>query len=197
MNTTPVLVILTGPFACGKTRTAERLVKRHRFIKVLTTTTRPKGKGEINGIHYRFISRKRFRKEKAQGKFVETATTNGHRYGTPKMEVHKLLSAGHDAVICLDIEGVKSFRKLEDEQIKENLITIYIEVSLEEALLRYLTRKRNISPSDLKKRIKTRQNEERWKVICDRRVQNPDGSFNDTMKRIVHIVRTFKRGLLQ
>lgn len=50
------LVILTGPTAAGKTEIRERMVKKHRKLKSLvTTTSRPKRPSETDGIDYHFI----------------------------------------------------------------------------------------------------------------------------------------------
>lgn len=58
-----MLTILIGMSASGKDAILRELVANHGFREIVTTTTRPMRKGEVNGKDYNFISRKEFEKE--------------------------------------------------------------------------------------------------------------------------------------
>lgn len=53
-----MLTILIGMSASGKDAILRELVANHGFREIVTTTTRPMRKGEVNGKDYNFISRK-------------------------------------------------------------------------------------------------------------------------------------------
>ena len=57
-----MLTILIGMSASGKDAILRELVANHGFREIVTTTTRPMRKGEVNGKDYNFISRKEFEK---------------------------------------------------------------------------------------------------------------------------------------
>lgn len=68
-----MLTILIGMSASGKDAILRELVANHGFCEIVTTTTRPMRKGEVNGKDYNFISRKEFEKGIAEGRFWSIA----------------------------------------------------------------------------------------------------------------------------
>jgi len=104
------MLILIGASASGKTEIAKILIKKHNFLKMVTTTTRKKRKGEINGIDYNFITTKRFEKLKKENKFLETVVYNNNYYGTPTK------GADINKVLIVEPEGANSIysKKLKD-----------------------------------------------------------------------------------
>lgn len=93
------MLVLVGASASGKSNIAKKLIHDFQFKKVVTTTTRPKRKGEINHVDYHFMTDKKFLKKKDQGGFLETVQYNNAYYGTPKDE------AGLDKVLIVEPEG--------------------------------------------------------------------------------------------
>ena len=68
----PVLLLLAGPAGSGKTTLCERLVAEHPEIeRVVTATTRPMRPGEVDGVHYHFLSPAQFDTAIARGEFLE------------------------------------------------------------------------------------------------------------------------------
>ena len=53
-------IIIFGKTASGKSRVVNELVKRG-YKKIVTTTTRPARKGEVDGIDYNFITDDEFK----------------------------------------------------------------------------------------------------------------------------------------
>src|SRR5947209_18720498 len=57
----PLLVVLTGPSGVGKDVTLERMKElRLPFHYVVTVTTRKQRAGEIDGVHYHFVSKEEY-----------------------------------------------------------------------------------------------------------------------------------------
>ena len=83
-----MLLVITGKSASGKdTIIAKILEKYPNFKKVLTTTTRPPRKGEINGIDYNFISETEFIDKIQKQEFLEHVKYGGNYYGTEKSRI--------------------------------------------------------------------------------------------------------------
>ena len=76
----PKLILLVGPSACGKTVVANHMVNVYGFKELLSTTTRPKRVGEVEGSSYNFIPLETFKEEE----FIEYVDFNGHKYGLHK-----------------------------------------------------------------------------------------------------------------
>lgn len=83
----PIVIGICGKSASGKDSTATRLVDEYIEMgipvnKVVSYTTRPQRKGEINGVDYHFIDRKTFIKMQYEKKFMEYSEFRGWKYGT-------------------------------------------------------------------------------------------------------------------
>ena len=58
----------------------------------MSATTRAPRAGEIDGTHYRFLSRSAFRRAVDEGKFLEWADYGGNLYGTTRDDVEAKLA---------------------------------------------------------------------------------------------------------
>lgn len=105
------MIILVGASASGKTATALELQKKYGLIKAVTTTTREKRVGEVDGIDYFFVSRKEFLKRNEEGLFVENTLYNNNFYGCGIDQI------ADNRIIVLDPNGVNAFKKLNDERV--------------------------------------------------------------------------------
>lgn len=110
------MIVLVGASASGKTVTALDLQQRYGLIKAITTTTREKRSGEIDGVHYFFINKDEFEKRLKDKKFVEYSLYNGNYYGCGIDQV------ADNKVVVLDPNGLHSFRKLNNKNIVSFLL---------------------------------------------------------------------------
>ncbi len=98
------LFIISGASGVGKsTILAKVMAKRPDLRFSVSATTRPPRPGEIEGVHYSFITKERFEEMIAAGEFLEYDSHMGNSYGTPNAEVDEKLK--HYNVI-LDVEPV-------------------------------------------------------------------------------------------
>lgn len=110
--------------------------KKHKpFNKVVTTTTRPPRQGEINSIHYNFLSRDEFLSIKEKGEFIEVTENFGHLYGCSRKNVEDALLE-NNAVIVLDNNGVKKIKETYGRQA----VAVYFKIDEEEMKKRLLQR---------------------------------------------------------
>ena len=106
----PTLVTLTAPTCAGKNHLLEEMVK-NGFGRIVSTTDRPKRDGEIEGVHYYFISTERSKELEANGEFAELITYNGTRYGVTKAEMTvKMDDALKPPIVILEPQGVAVYR---------------------------------------------------------------------------------------
>jgi guanylate kinase len=106
-----LLFIVSAPSGAGKTTLVERLVEQTPHLKMSRSyTSRPARDGETDGLDYNFVSRERFEAMIAAGELLEWAPLYGNLYGTGAADTEKLLSAGHDVVLVIDVQGARKVR---------------------------------------------------------------------------------------
>ncbi|MPV49330.1 MULTISPECIES: guanylate kinase [unclassified Pseudactinotalea] len=107
------LTVLAGPTAVGKGTVSADL--RARFPRVwlsVSATTRAPRPGEVDGVHYHFLTPQRFAELVAQGEFLEHAIVHGrHHYGTLRRPVEDVLGRGGLALLEIDLQGARQVRR--------------------------------------------------------------------------------------
>ena len=80
----PRLIVLSGPSGVGKSTVVRELRAHHPEVWLsVSVTTRFPRPGEIDGVHYHFVSDAAFDALIAENGLLEWASFAGHRYGTP------------------------------------------------------------------------------------------------------------------
>lgn len=107
------LVIYSGPSGVGKgTLLAPLLANEPGLILSVSATTRAPREGEIEGVHYHFITHGEFERMIAHGEMLEYTQYNGNYYGTPKRTVEQKLDAGYHVVLEIEVDGAMQVRRL-------------------------------------------------------------------------------------
>ena len=97
----------------GKGTVVAELRRRHPnlFVSISATTRQPRP-GEVDGVHYHFVSDEDFDSLVASGQMLEWALVHGvHRYGTPRGPVQDRLNAGCPALLEIDLAGARQVRR--------------------------------------------------------------------------------------
>ncbi|MBN9327852.1 MAG: guanylate kinase [Cellulomonas sp. 73-145] len=113
MTTTPArLTVLAGPTAVGKGTVSADVRARYPQVWLsVSATTRSPRPGEVDGVHYRFVSEAEFDRMVAAGELLEWAVVHGrHRYGTPRGPVEQRLAAGEPVLLEIDLQGARQVR---------------------------------------------------------------------------------------
>jgi guanylate kinase len=106
-----LLFIVSAPSGAGKTTLVERLVEQVPHLKMSRSyTSRPARDGETDGVDYNFVSRERFEAMVAAGEFLECAEVFGNLYGTCAADTERLLAAGIDVMLVIDVQGARLVR---------------------------------------------------------------------------------------
>ena len=107
-----LLFIVSAPSGAGKTTLVERLVECVPHLRLSRSyTSRPVRPGETDGVDYNFVSRARFEEMIGAGDFLEWADVFGNLYGTCASDTHRMLAAGEDVVLVIDVQGARKVRQ--------------------------------------------------------------------------------------
>ncbi|MFS0706080.1 guanylate kinase [Cellulomonas sp. 179-A 9B4 NHS] len=113
MTTQPArLTVLAGPTAVGKGTVSADIRARYPQVWLsVSMTTREPRPGEVDGVHYHFVSAVRFEEMVERGELLEWAVVHGrNRYGTPRGPVEERLAAGEPALLEIDLQGARQVR---------------------------------------------------------------------------------------
>jgi guanylate kinase len=106
------VTVLAGPTAVGKGTVAAAI--RERFPQVwisVSATTRPPRPGEIDGLHYHFVSDDEFTRLVETDQMLEWAVVHGrHRYGTPRGPVLEKVAEGRRVLLEIDLAGARQVK---------------------------------------------------------------------------------------
>lgn len=113
-----MLIIICGKLCSGKDTIVKRLINKG-FKKVVTYTTRPMKRGEVDGIDYHYISKEDFEGKIKEGFFLEyrTRTDSSGKilyYGSAKQDILKIRD-DQKKVIILSPTGVDKMYELKRE----------------------------------------------------------------------------------
>jgi len=109
--TTASLFIVSAPSGAGKTSLVKALVSTMDGVQVCVShTTRAPRPGEEEGLHYHFVSPRRFEDMIEAGEFLEHARVFDNAYGTTRSSVTNILDSGDDAILEIDWQGARQVR---------------------------------------------------------------------------------------
>lgn len=103
---------MAGPTAVGKGTVSADLRRRYPdvWLSVSATTRKPRP-GEVDGLHYHFVSGDEFARMVADHELLEWAVVHGRNwYGTPRAAVEEKLAAGIPALLEIDLAGARQVR---------------------------------------------------------------------------------------
>ncbi len=105
------LFVISAPSGAGKSTLCRELLRKVSDVKLsVSYTTRKPRKGEINNVHYTFISQKKFKDMIGNGEFAEWAMVHGNLYGTSIKRLKKLCREGYDVLLDIDVQGARQIR---------------------------------------------------------------------------------------
>ena len=168
----------------GKDSVIEGLkAEKFDFNWVITTTTRPMRPGEKQGYPYHFVSQREFRKKRDQGEFLEWAFVYGNYYGNSKEAVKQALKSNKPAILRIDYQGVKTYKRIIPEAI-----VILITVSSIKVLGRRLRRRGQDSEEVIKSRLLVAKKELNNPPPYDYKVENREGKLDQTIQKVKEII---------
>lgn len=163
------LIVISGASGVGKGTVLGIMMEKRKDLSFsVSATTRPPRPGEIDGVHYYFITREKFEAMIAAGEFLEYDAHAANYYGTPRAQAEEKQSHGP---VLLDIEpkGAK--------QVKEkapDAVLIFIMPPSVQELERRLRGRGDTSEEQIQMRMERAAWEMEQRVWYDHVVVNDD-----------------------
>ncbi len=146
----PRLFVVTGPSGAGKGTLIRALVERRPDLAVaVSATTRARRPGEEQGRDYTFLTDEEFERRVEAGDFLEHVTyVSGHRYGTLREEVERILGSGRSCILELETQGAK-----EVQASAPDAVTIFVQAPSFAELERRLRERATESAGEIGERL--------------------------------------------
>ena len=164
-----MLLVISGPSGTGKGTLIKLLMEQDpTLVFSVSATTRAPREGEIDGVHYHFVSDEKYDQLVAEGAFVEYANVHGKRYGTLRSEVYGRLEKGENVVLDIDVQGALNVIANEKEKV-----SIFLLPPSMKELRRRLTDRGTETPEQVETRLHnaiweiTQKDHYEYKVIND------------------------------
>jgi guanylate kinase len=182
------LLVLVGPAGVGKGSLVKKMLASQSDLRLsVSATTRNPRPGEVDGVHYHFVSKDTFKEMIHEGQFLEWAEVHGSaHYGTPRRELEQAIADGKHLVLEIDLQGARQIRgKVQDS------MSVFILPPSPEELERRLRGRGTETESEIQTRLKTAQNELAAASEFDYQVINED--LDQTASEIVDLLRNWKK----
>lgn len=124
------MLVIVGESSSGKSSVAKYLMEHYGFKRIVTYTTRPPRKNEVNGVDYNFVNDQQFLTMLSRKYFAETASYNGWLYGSAKKDYDR------NSIAVLTPKGLRTIKR----NGIDNIISIYIDVPRRDRLIKCLER---------------------------------------------------------
>ena len=184
----PLLVIVSGPSASGKTTVLAALRKLCRpWHFAVTATTRPMRPGEVDGKDYIFMDTADFLRAQERDELLESAQVYDRWYGVPRWQVRDPLIAGKDVILGIDVQGAATIRNIAPEAL-----TIFVMPASMDELRSRLAQRGTEDEAEMQRRLQEASVELSRIDEFDYRVVNRNGALDDAVQEIDAIIAAEK-----
>ena len=123
------LFVISGCSGVGKGTVINKFMERNKdFILSVSCTTRKPRQGEIDGVHYFFLTKEEFEKNIKDDKFLEYAQFAENYYGTKKKFIKQKFEEGYNIILEIETNGALQVK----EKMPEAILIFIAPPSLEE-----------------------------------------------------------------
>ncbi len=167
------LVVLAGPTAVGKGTVSAYIRENYPDVMLsISATTRSPRPGEIDGVHYYFVSDEEFDRRIADEELLEWAVVhNSFRYGTPRPPIDAGLAAGKRVMLEIDLQGARQVRA-----VMPDALLVFLLPPTWEELVRRLIGRGTEKPEEQQRRLDTARVELAAQDEFDAKVVNTEVS---------------------
>lgn len=167
------LVVLAGPTAVGKGTVSAYIRENYPDVLLsVSATTRKPRPGEIDGVHYFFVTDDEFDAMIERHELLEFAVVhNSSRYGTPRGPIDAALAEGRRVLLEIDLQGARLVRTA----MPEALLVFLLPPTWDE-LVRRLIGRGTEEPAEQQRRLETARVELAAQDEFDVRVVNTEVS---------------------
>ncbi|TLD80999.1 guanylate kinase [Helicobacter sp. MIT 05-5293] len=181
------VLIISGPSGCGKSTLTKALLEEipHIYFSI-STTTRTKREGEIDGVHYHFVNKDQFLQDIKAGVFLEWAEVHTNYYGTSLKPVQKALAEDKIVLFDVDVQGHQSIK----EHFGDFAKSIFITTKTKDILRQRLISRQSDDLQTIEFRLIQAHNEMQHIQNFDYVIINDD--INTAKEAIIAITRSLK-----
>ena len=116
----------------------------------VSATTRSPRPGEVDGVHYLFVSEPAFKKMVADGAMLEHAHVFGNFYGSPLGPVKEAIEAGRDVLFDVDWQGAE---QIKHSALRDHVLSVFVLPPSIAELRRRLVERGQDAPEVIAKRM--------------------------------------------
>lgn len=185
------IFVVSAPSGCGKSTIINAILDKGDIpleFSVSATNRSPR-EGEINGVHYHFLSTPEFRQAVAQDRFIEWEEVYpGRFYGTLKDEVRKAVDQGKNIILDIDVKGAINVKK----QFGSEALTLFILPPTIEHLRQRLIARGTDAPDIIEERVNKAEYELSFANQLDAQITNDniDRAINETRSLITNFLNS-------
>ena len=110
-----LLIVVSAPSGCGKGTILKEILKDDKYYYSISATTRKPREGEINDVHYHFITKEDFQTKIDNDEMLEYAQYCENYYGTFKKEVDEKLNQGKHVILEIEVQGAMKVKAIRPE----------------------------------------------------------------------------------
>lgn len=178
------LYLVVAPSGAGKSTIINELFEKEQ--QIVSFTTRPIRKGEVDGEDYYFVNSEEFDYlENLDGELVQRAEYSGNRYGVTKSEIEQKLKTG-DCVIAVVMDGYLRYKEL----YPNDTIGVFLDVSRD--VVEKRLNKRNDGLDIVAQRLAQYdidiKNKEYFLKSDDSYIINVDGELKENVKLFKEVI---------
>ena len=167
------VIIISAPSGCGKSTIINALLAKGEIdmqFSVSATNRKPR-EGEKHGVNYYFLSDEEFRRAIDAGEFVEYEEVYpGRYYGTLRSEIDRIVDAGHNVVLDIDVKGGVNVKRMYGDEA----VSVFIQPPSVEALRQRLIGRGTETPEAIAQRVDRAEFEISYAPQFDHAVVNDD-----------------------
>ena len=146
-----IMLVLSSPSGAGKTTLTRNLLEQEENVSLsISVTTRARRGSEIDGVHYLFVSKRRFEAMRDTGELLEWAEVHGNFYGTPREPVERALAQGRDVLFDIDWQGTRQLL----EKMRDDVVGVFVLPPTADELKTRLERRAEDSKSIIDERLR-------------------------------------------
>jgi len=108
-----LMTVFVGPSGVGKGTLLKKVREEFgsQISVAVSHTTRLAREGEINGVHYHFVSKSKFEEMVSNGEFIENKQFASNSYGTSIKAVEDIAAKNQVCFLEIDMQGAKTLKE--------------------------------------------------------------------------------------
>ena len=146
-----IMLVVSSPSGAGKTTLTRALLGEEKKVSLsISVTTRARRPSEIEGVHYRFISKRDFEILRDAGELLEWAEVHSNFYGTPRAPVEHALNEGRDVLFDIDWQGTLQLY----DKVRSDVVSVFVLPPTADELRGRLIRRAEDTPDIVQRRLR-------------------------------------------